>query len=177
MVRHRLYSTVVPCATVVVGPDLGRLHGTAAAATTSNGVNAPDTGEDPMRTVWTLLALATLSLALAACAQAGDSDSAANEEGAAMTEDAGETTITGALAGDPELEGGCVWLETEEARYEVLWPDGWEADTDPIELRNPEGDVVAREGDELRVTGQQADDVATTCQVGTIFEASAVESS
>lgn len=139
-----------------------------------------------MRTVATLLALSALLLTLAACAEAADPEPAANEEDAAatdaneedpaVTDDTDETTITGRLAGNAQLEGGCVWLEADDARYEVLWPQGWESDADPVELRNPEGDVVAREGDTLRVTGAEATDVATTCQVGTIFQASAVES-
>lgn len=129
-----------------------------------------------MRTVATLLALAALLLTLAACAEAPDPEPAADEEDPAVTDDTDETTITGQLAGDAQLEGGCVWLEADDARYEVLWPQGWESNADPVELRNPEGDVVAREGDTLRVTGAEATDVATTCQVGTIFQASAVES-
>lgn len=82
----------------------------------------------------------------------------------------GETTITGVLTGDADLEDGCVWLETDRGSYEVLWPQGWEADTEPVELRNPDGDVVAREGDQVGVTGSSAD-MVTTCQVGTVFDA------
>lgn len=130
-----------------------------------------------MRTVATLLALAALLPTLAACGGAADPESPADEGDPAMSDDTGETTITGELSGDAELEGGCVWLETDDARYEVLWPEGWEANADPIELRNPDGDVIAREGDEVQVTGAEATDVATTCQVGTIFEANAVETS
>ncbi len=86
----------------------------------------------------------------------------------------GESSITGTLAGDDELEEGCVWLEADGQRYEILWPEGWEADTGPVELRNPEGEVVAREGDQVRVTGAEADDAVTVCQVGPIFDADEV---
>lgn len=85
-----------------------------------------------------------------------------------------DSSITGTLAGDDELEEGCVWLETDGERYEVLWPEGWEADTGPVELRNPEGEVVAREGDRVRVTGAEADDAVTVCQIGPIFDADEV---
>lgn len=133
-----------------------------------------------MRTVANLLALATLLLTLVACGDVSETELGADEGDPAVSDDAGDeggdTTITGKLSGDAQLEGGCVWVEADDGRYEVLWPQGWQADTDPVELRNPDGDVIAREGDEVRVTGAEATDVATTCQVGTIFEASAVES-
>ncbi len=133
-----------------------------------------------MRTVANLLALGALLLTLAACGDASETELGAGEGDPGVNDAAGdeggETTITGELGGDAQLEGGCVWVEADDGRYEVLWPQGWQADADPVELRNPDGDVVAREGDEVRVTGAEATDVATTCQVGTIFQASAVES-
>lgn len=86
----------------------------------------------------------------------------------------GQTTIAGTLDGDADLEGGCVWLDTADGRYEVLWPDGWRASADPVALRNPDGDVVARRGDRVEVTGRRAEDRITTCQRGTIFEATEV---
>lgn len=133
-----------------------------------------------MRTVANLLALGALLLTLAACGGVSETELGAGEGDPAVDdtadEEGDETTITGELGGDAQLEGGCVWVEADDGRYEVLWPQGWQADADPVELRNPDGDVVAREGDEVRVTGAEATDVATTCQVGTIFQASAVES-
>jgi hypothetical protein len=133
-----------------------------------------------MRTVANLLALAALLLTLVACGTEAEPGLGAGEGDPAVGNDAsdedGETTITGALGGNAQLEGGCVWVETDDGRYEVLWPQGWQADADPVELRNPDGDVIAREGDEVRVTGAEATDVATTCQVGTVFEAKAVKS-
>lgn len=86
-------------------------------------------------------------------------------------DDRDEPALTGVLAGDPQLEDGCVWLETDDGSYEVLWPAGWEADADPVELRNPDGEVVAREGDEVGVDGSEAPDAVTTCQVGPVFDA------
>lgn len=102
--------------------------------------------------------------------------SAAHEiESLVAGEHGSDETITGTLDGDAELEEGCVWLDAGTERYEVLWPDGWEADTDPVELRNPDGDVVARRGDRVRVSGTRVDDVVTTCQVGPIFDAAEVD--
>lgn len=140
-----------------------------------------------MRTVANLLALAALLLTVVACGDVSETELGADDADPdgdpAVTDGAGdeggeggETTITGELGGDAQLEGGCVWVEADDGRYEVLWPQGWQAGADPVELRNPDGDVIAREGDEVRVTGAEATDVATTCQVGTVFEAGAVES-
>lgn len=136
-----------------------------------------------MRTVANLVALAALLLTVVACGDVSETELGADDGDPAVTDDADdeggagdETTVTGQLGGSAQLEGGCVWVEADDGRYEVLWPQGWQADADPVELRNPDGDVIAREGDEVRVTGAEATDVATTCQVGTVFEASAVES-
>ena len=82
--------------------------------------------------------------------------------------------ITGTLGGDPMLEGGCTWVDGDDGnRYEVMWPEGYEADTDSGEL-SAGGEVVASSGDELTITGQVAEGMASTCQVGTIFEAEEV---
>lgn len=145
-----------------------------------------------MRTLLTLLALVAL-LALAGCGEAAgptagdgepvagddadDGESGDGESGDGPDDDEGGEgpgEITGTLGGDPQLEGGCVWVQTDEERYEVLWPEGWQADADPVQLRDPDGEVVAREGDELTVTGALARDVVTVCQIGPVFEASDV---
>jgi len=85
-----------------------------------------------------------------------------------------EMELTGTLGGDPSLEGGCVWLEADDGnRYEIMWPEGFEADTDSTELTS-DGEVVASAGDELVVTGQVAEGMASICQVGTLFEADEV---
>jgi hypothetical protein len=122
-----------------------------------------------MRTLVTALAVTAALIALAGCGSDGV------DLGATPTADGGteasETTITGTLAGDADLEGGCVWVEAADGRYEVQWPDGWQASADPVEVRNAAGEVVARAGDELRVTGRIRSDVATVCQVGTVLEA------
>jgi hypothetical protein len=72
----------------------------------------------------------------------------------------------GLLGGDPELEGGCVWLDTGQERLEIIWPEGYRITADPIELRDPTGAVVATAGDRIRVRGDVAPDVMSVCQVG-----------
>lgn len=85
-------------------------------------------------------------------------------------------TLTGVLGGDPELEGGCVWLETGDGRrVEVVWPEGYRAAVDPVRLRDATGDVVAAEGDVVTVEGAPARERVSTCQIGEIWTASAIE--
>jgi hypothetical protein len=81
----------------------------------------------------------------------------------------------GVLAGDRALEGGCVWLDTGRERLEIVWPEGYRATGDPIELRDPTGAVVATAGDRLRVRGAEADDVVSTCQVGRTWQVEDVQ--
>lgn len=109
--------------------------------------------------------LLLMMLVLAACGQPADEDPGVPDDADA---------VTGTLAGDAQLEGGCVWLESDGSRYEVLWPEGYTAEADPVALRR-DGEVVAEAGDQVTVRGEEATDVMTTCQVGTIFAAESVE--
>lgn len=80
--------------------------------------------------------------------------------------------ITGTLGGDAQLEGGCAWLDAGDGtRYEVLYPDGYRIQFDPVQLVDPDGEVVASEGDTLTVRGEARKDMASICQVGELFEA------
>ena len=84
--------------------------------------------------------------------------------------------VRGELGGDAELEGGCAWVTTEDGtRYEVLFPEGYTVEFDPLRLLGPDGAVIAEEGDRIEVLGEVADDVASTCQVGVIWRAESVE--
>lgn len=82
--------------------------------------------------------------------------------------------VTGVLAGDPMLEGGCVWVATEEENFEVIWPEGMRVEVDPIVLRDEDGTVVAEQGDDVWLWGEVDDDVLTVCQVGRVFRAEAL---
>jgi hypothetical protein len=62
------------------------------------------------------------------------------------------SVIAGVLAGSPKVEGGCLWLEPIHGparRMPVLWPEGYHARLNPVELVNSEGSVVARSGDRV----------------------------
>ncbi len=83
------------------------------------------------------------------------------------------TMYTGVLGSDA-IEGGCAYLEAPSGRkYEVIYPDGWELRKAPLELRAPDGRVVARAGDEVTVRGAEAD-MVSICQIGPIIEATEV---
>ena len=139
---------------------------------------------------WMLLLAVTVLLV--GCGTAG-SDGTGGEQGATtpagetapdqtQTEDTvpSETTaadgaeLTGTLGGDPTLEGGCVWLDTPSGRVQVLWPDGYEATSDPVELVGPEGEVVAAEGEQVTILGAEEADRMSVCQIGPIWTAESV---
>jgi hypothetical protein len=84
--------------------------------------------------------------------------------------------LVGVFSGEPDLEGGCAWVETRDGtRYEVLWPDGYEVSWEPLTLLGPDGEVVAESGDEVGLTGAVDEDAVSFCMIGPIFEATAVE--
>jgi putative cell wall-binding protein len=83
-------------------------------------------------------------------------------------------SVVGVLDGDAQLEGGCVWLDAANGLYHVRWPEGWRASADPVELRNPQGQVVARRGDRVEVGGEPVEDAVTACQRGSVFDADEV---
>jgi hypothetical protein len=86
-----------------------------------------------------------------------------------------EDTLTGRLGAD-DVEGGCGYLETDAGtRYEVIYPRGWRLTVSPLQLTDPEGDVVARGGDEVTVRGSETTEIASICQIGPIFQAASVE--
>jgi hypothetical protein len=70
---------------------------------------------------------------------------------------AGMSGVT--LRGDPTNTSRPVWVETWTGQPRtILWPYGFSARFNPaLELLNEQGDVVAREGDVLQLTGGQVD--------------------
>lgn len=63
--------------------------------------------------------------------------------------------LYGALRGDPVTQ--CVWIEQNGGELaSVLWPPGWTARFEPLELLDAAGAVVATEGDRLQLTGSGA---------------------
>lgn len=87
----------------------------------------------------------------------------------------GAGAITGTLAGDESLEGGCAWLDTADGRYQVFWPDGYTVEFGPVRLLGPGGEVVAEAGQTLTVEGEPAADMMSVCQVGELWQATAVQ--
>lgn len=137
-------------------------------------------------------------LALAACAAApgGSATQTTTPEGSPMTStdptpsrslkpsstqpsrapSANEDEVIGVLGAD-SVEGGCGYLQTSGGtRYQVVYPEGWRLQLSPLQLTSPEGEVVARGGDEVTVRGAEASDMASICQIGPIFRASEVVS-
>jgi hypothetical protein len=115
------------------------------------------------------LAVIALVLGLAACTGAGDASLEAT-----LTPDLGAgAAITGTLSAD-DVEGGCLVLTADDGeRYEMIWPDGWQVSSQ-LEVVNADGEVVAEGGDRITVRGEVADDMASICQIGQIFEATEV---
>jgi hypothetical protein len=88
---------------------------------------------------------------------------------------AGGTELVGTLGSDA-VEGGCAYLEASDGtRYEVIYPDGWTLQKSPLQLRAPDGTVVARAGDEVTVRGSETTDMASICMIGPIFRATSVD--
>lgn len=127
-----------------------------------------------------------LGLAISACAggPAAPSDASstpslrpARSEAATPAELPGmsDADIRGTLGGDAQLEGGCAWLDAEDARrYEVIYPDGWRVDVDPPTLWGPDGEVRAVAGDRIGLIGSLEEGAASICQVGPLFRATEV---
>jgi hypothetical protein len=85
--------------------------------------------------------------------------------------------LVGVLGGDATLEGGCAWLETPDGeRWQVVWPAGYHVMFDqagPM-LMGPDGSIAAGPGDRVGVTGKEAGEMGSVCQVGPIFQAEGV---
>ncbi len=115
-----------------------------------------------------------LLVTLVACA-GGQGDDAAAPAPASPTPQATSEgdMITGSLGGDAQLEGGCAWVDDGRTRWQVEYPEGYELTLEPLRLVGPDGQT-AEQGDTLTVTGEEATDVMTTCQVGPVWRATAV---
>lgn len=125
-----------------------------------------------------LPAIVLLAIALAACGGAPGGGPVAGGGATAAptgTQSGGSETgeLSGTLGGDAQLEGGCAWLDAGGTRWQVAYPDGYTVTFDPLRLTGPGGEVAA-EGDTVTVTGAPAEGVATICQVGPVWQATAV---
>ena len=92
------------------------------------------------------------------------------------TPDDDQASVTGVLEGDPQLEGGCVWLRDQAGTaWEVIWPKGYEATfSDGVAVLVFNGEVVATAGDRLTVYGDRPAGAGSHCMVGIVYEADSV---
>ncbi len=77
--------------------------------------------------------------------------------------------FSGILAGGQQSPGGyCVWVTAASGNpVPVVWPQGFRARLDPLELLGPGGEVVARGGDHLTAGGGFLPvDPARPCMLG-----------
>ena len=87
----------------------------------------------------------------------------------------GDADLVGTFGGDPQLEGGCAWLDADDGeRYEVVYPEGWTVAFDPLALVDPSGQIRAEEGDRVGLNGEVERDAVSFCQIGPIFRATEV---
>lgn len=137
-----------------------------------------------------LVAALVAMVALSACASSSGSSQSADaspspssastpvksEQPTSRPAGGGTDELIGALGAD-SVEGGCAYLQAEDGtRYEVIYPDGWQVQPAPLQLRNPEGEVVATGGETITVRGNEAGDMASICMIGPIFTADEVVS-
>ena len=81
----------------------------------------------------------------------------------------GARTYSGTLGGG-DIEGGCFWLDGDDGtRYELIAGTRSDVAIDQANrvIADAEGNVIAREGDAVEVTGIVDEGMATFCQVGT----------
>ena len=73
----------------------------------------------------------------------------------------------GRVAGGVTADGTyCVWLTDRGELEAVLWPPGYWARLDPLEILDPDGQIVAREGDMLIVSGGTVPVDPAPCNLG-----------
>jgi hypothetical protein len=78
--------------------------------------------------------------------------------------------LTGTFHGSPTLEGGCAWLDSGGRRYQLVLPQGYHVDYERLTIVGPDGKTVAKAGDTVTVTGREAAEQLSFCQVGSIFD-------
>jgi hypothetical protein len=73
-----------------------------------------------------------------------------------------------------EIEGGCTYLQAANGdKLQVIYPDGWQLNKNPLELVAPDGSIHAKAGDTVSIMGSEAD-MASICQIGPIIQATEV---
>lgn len=83
-----------------------------------------------------------------------------------------ETLITGRLGGESRGDAGCAWIATSAGeRIEVVYPNAWHVEFDPVALFDDAGQQVAAEGDMIFVDGYFSDVGASACTPQRSFNA------
>ncbi len=86
-----------------------------------------------------------------------------------------ETSITGRFGGEPRGDAGCAWVETGSGQQvEVVYPNGWRVEFDPLALFDESGREVAAAGDTIVVEGYFNDVGASLCNPQRSFVATRV---
>ncbi len=75
-------------------------------------------------------------------------------------------TLDGTLGGnfDHLFGTGCIWIEADGQRYELIGDGGWSFRSDlNLRIEDDRDQVVAREGDPIRITGRTSAGLAADC--------------
>jgi hypothetical protein len=86
----------------------------------------------------------------------------------------GTREYVGTLQGREDLATGCAWLLVGQEAYDPDWPDGYRVLFSPPRLIGPGGEVVAEEGQRVRVRGTTAERRVSNCQLGPVLTVSEV---
>ncbi|MGI9019075.1 MAG: hypothetical protein ACR2HR_18565 [Euzebya sp.] len=83
---------------------------------------------------------------------------------------------TGVL-GVEDIEGGCVFVEVDGRRYELIASPDADLAIDPgnVVVADSQGTVIARAGDTITVDGQIDPGVVTFCQIGPVLVATDIQ--
>lgn len=123
-----------------------------------------------------LILAAVVALMLVACGGAGGeppANVATEPPGGSEGQPAAGDTITGTFGGDPQLEGGCAWVDDGATRWNVQYPEDYTLSLDPPKLTGP-GGLIVRPGDTITVAGAERTDLMTICQIGPVWAATSV---
>jgi hypothetical protein len=99
---------------------------------------------------WTLITL--VMLCVSTC---GSTEPSAPDGVFFPTVPIGNEYPAGEIEGMLELRSGCLFVARPEDRWLILWPEGYTAREvqGRIEILDEEGDLVAREGEQIHVGG------------------------
>lgn len=86
-----------------------------------------------------------------------------------------ETSVTGRLGGEARGDAGCAWIVTNAGeQIEVVYPNAWHVEFDPVALFDDAGRQVAAKGETIVVEGYFSDVGASACTPQRSFNATRV---